>query len=144
MTIIVRAGKTSSGRDVMEELLVSPEADAWRLLRSPGLVLGTTVDEARDVRVLRRGGNVAVQLFFMSDGADVVKAALAAFADIEARLDGESNRQVVFTIPFAVGFEAIEKRLAIVMRSCPGADWMYGNVYDENRQPLSWWSKPNS
>lgn len=112
-TIIVRAGKTSSGHDVMEELLVSPEADAWRLLRSDGLVLGAaaediiTVDEARDVRVLRRGGNVAVQFFFASGGADVKKAALAAFADIDARLDGESNRQVVFTIPFAVGFEAI-------------------------------------
>ncbi|MEO6776773.1 MAG: hypothetical protein ABI467_27775, partial [Kofleriaceae bacterium] len=67
-------------------------------------------------------------------------AALAAFADIDGRLDGESNRQVVFTIPFAVGFEAIEKRLAIVMSNCPGADWMYGNVYDENQKPLSWWA----
>jgi hypothetical protein len=48
---------------------------------------------------------------------------------------------LVFTVPVAAGFPAIEKRLERRVDELPGATWWYGNVYEagDPSRPLNWW-----
>jgi len=48
----------------------------------------------------------------------------------------------VFTLPVAVGFEAIDRLMAAWVATVPSAEWSYGNVYDELDRPLGWWEEP--
>ena len=58
-------------------------------------------------------------------------------------LDGESHpggSVLVFTIPVSVGFPAIERVMADVIKQYPESEWYYGNVYAEDGiTPLNWW-----
>lgn len=51
----------------------------------------------------------------------------------------EDSTLKVMTIPVSVGFDAVELVMREVLRDRPGVRWFYGNVYDEQDQPLNWW-----
>jgi hypothetical protein len=121
----------------------------YRLLSSPGFVLGVAAGDEIELlgtdghfRVLRHGGNVAVQLF----SREPVKAyresvAAQVVQRLNGALDGGIDRGLVFTIPVETGFEKIEAFFDSLVREIPGTEWMYGNVYDpETGAPLNWWN----
>ena len=61
-------------------------------------------------------------------------------AKLGGTLDGLDSKVVVYTIPVTAGFEAVEKELNEVVSIFEGAEWYYGNVYDQDGvTPLNWW-----
>lgn len=127
----------------------------YEILRSPCFVrliaAGDVIrlDEADPHRftVVRRGGNVSVHVSCGTPIAPEVRDALArALADIGGRLDEESLRVLVFTIPASVGFSRIDALLNALVERCPGARWGYGNACDpaDGVTPLERWDEAGS
>jgi Domain of unknown function (DUF4265) len=144
-TIRLLADFNQTGEPVHEELPARPlDTGAWQLLSTPGLVLGVAADDvvrvADDGRfeVLERGGNVGVQLYTRQPQAEV-EALLDEVEDKGGWLDGyHAGRLAVLTFPVATGFEAIERIVDAYARRY-SEEWYYGNVYDDQDQPLNWW-----
>ena len=69
-----------------------------------------------------------------------------AAASLGGRLDGESERVLVATIPVRLGFTKIERVIEDLVDKFPGAQWFYGNVYDpvDGITPLNWWLETES
>jgi hypothetical protein len=119
----------------------------YRLLQSPGLVLGLA---AGDVLVLEQGGtftlvergrNICIQIFSKSMLDQIEQAATSALARIGGRLDGKASVELVYTVSANVGFPAIEEILRDLQARFPVLEWYYGNVYDpaDGVTPLNWW-----
>ncbi len=147
VNVLIEIG--SNGRPVFEELLVEKEDGHYRLLRSPGLVIGLDAGDLFDIdangsyQLLTRGRNLCIQVFTIeeknTDSIDeFVTPKLTA---IGGRLDGKAAKQLVYTIAVEVGFESIEKLMRELGTAFPGTEWYYGNVYDPNDgvTPLGWW-----
>jgi hypothetical protein len=144
------AGQKSSGSPVFEEVLAEPLAKKlYRLLKSPGLVLGLA---ARDIfelledgkfYVVERGGNLCVQIFARSDLNAIEQVATEQLSGLGGYLDGVSELELVYTVPVAGGFSALEVVLNGIAARFPGAEWYYGNVYDtaDGVTPLQWWAE---
>ena len=146
-TIGLLAAFKQTGEPVHEELPARPlGAGVWRLMSTPGLVLGVAADDVVRVdddgsfEVLERGGNVAVQVYTQQPQAEVEKL----LAEVEGNggwLDGyHAGRLAVFTFPVTTGFEAIESIVSAYTRRHE-EEWYYGNVYDDQDQPLNWWAE---
>lgn len=138
------------GGDGVEPVHVQPLGDNhYRVLASPGFVLGVAAGDEIELlgkdgrfRILRRGGNVVVQLF-STEPVQAFRESLAA--EVRERLagvpDGGIERGLVFTIPLATGFDSIEAFFNGVVNEHPAMEWMYGNVYDPaTGAPLDWWN----
>ena len=120
----------------------------YRVLSSPGFVLGVAAGDEIELltsdgqfRVLRHGGNVAVQ-FYSKESVQGYREWVAAqvVEKLNGILDGSIDRGLVFTIPVGTGFEKIESFFDSLVRGLPGTQWIYGNVYDpDTGAPLEWW-----
>lgn len=120
----------------------------YRLLHSPGLVIGVAagdeielLDEAGHFKVVRRAGNIAVQVF-AREAVQPFRDELAAAVGeaLSGSLDGGIERGLVFTIPVSAGFAAIEAFFDDFVKTHPETEWTYGNVYDpDTGSPLGWW-----
>jgi hypothetical protein len=140
----------ADGRAVREPVQVEVLGGGlYRLRYSPGFVRGIAAgDEFRLVdgeegafEVVRRAGNVAVQVY-CAEPVAACRAELAALAAAAGGvLDGGIERGLVFTFPVSVGFGAIERVFDSWVRSHVGWEWQYGNVYDpvDRVTPLNWW-----
>jgi len=53
--------------------------------------------------------------------------------------DNENSHLLIYTIPHAAGFQAIEDVFKDLSKFIDLDKWMYGNVYDDNGVPLNWW-----
>jgi hypothetical protein len=122
--------------------------DMFRLLYSPGLVLGIAAgDEFRLLgddgafEVTRRGGNLAIQVYCTSSVPPHQAELEERVAQLGGTLDGSIDRGLAFTIPVTAGFAAIEAIFNTWVASHEGWDWYYGNVYDpvDGITPLCWW-----
>jgi hypothetical protein len=119
----------------------------YRLLQSPGLVQGLAADDifilegAGTYELVRRGGNICIQIYGEPSLAPVEKLASTELAKVGGRLDGEAPRVLVYTVPAAAGFPAIERSLTAIQARFPTIEWYYGNVYDlvDGVTPLNWW-----
>src|SRR5262245_4874504 len=87
----------------------------FRLLYSPGFVEGIAagdefrlLDEHGAFQVTRRSGNIAVQVYGSEPLAPVSEGLVRRVAELGGVLDGQIERGMVFTIPLAAGFPAIE------------------------------------
>ena len=89
--------------------------------------------------VLKRGGNVAVKFAGREPIASMLPQLVDELAALGGRLDGSIGKAAVFTVPVAAGFLRIEQVMAAATQRCPGAEWWYGNVYDDAGVPLRWW-----
>ena len=92
--------------------------------------------------VVRRGGNLAIQVF-ANDPVEPLRDELAQqVAKLDGVLDGAIEYGLVFTIPVAAGFQAIESVFNAWVDQHPGWEWYYGNVYDpsDGVTPLNWWN----
>jgi Domain of unknown function (DUF4265) len=125
----------------------------YRIAYSPGLVAGIAAGDEIELlgqdgrfRVVRRGGNIAVQVFSRHAIAilrdDLVTAVRTRLAGSH---DGGIERGLVFTIPLSSGFVAIADLFDKFVRAHPGTTWMYGNVYDPRTGlPLNWWGETSA
>lgn len=135
----------------MEEVLVEPVGpNRFRLLRSPGLVLGVAADDVFELlpqgrlKVLERGSNICVQVYVPPSHIDEIEERLLSITrDVGARLDGKSSKQLVLTIRWRNNFELIEELLSRIVGEYSGVKWFYGNVYDpeDGTTPLGWWNE---
>jgi hypothetical protein len=128
----------------------------YRILASPGFAPGVASGDEIELvpfeksgyRVVRRSGNICVQLFLKSCGpqdragiTDIIRA-IGGWLDGGKDLKGPgSGCLLIFTIPVSAGFEAIEQAMLRITESFDVDKWMYGNVYDpaDGRTPLNWW-----
>ncbi|WP_346014293.1 MULTISPECIES: transposase [unclassified Streptomyces] len=92
---------------------------------------------AGSAKVVERGGNIAVQVFHAGIPGDVIESLKKNATEIGGRVDGELESLVVLTFPVRVGFPAIESLLAALPEDA--VEWEYGNVFDEQGEPLAWW-----
>ena len=149
-TIKIFAGKSTDGHAVYEELPVKKiSQDKYLLLSSPGIVLGLARGDeiifeisSGKFRLTARGGNICLQLYVTQHmTTEVDKLITLVEKNLNGTLDGKTNKQVVFTIPFASGFTSIESLINCFIEANPGTEWYYGNVYDETDgiTPLNWW-----
>jgi hypothetical protein len=101
----------------------------FRLLYSPGFVLGIAagdefrlLDQHGAFEVTRRSGNVAVQIFCREPAAPLAEGLARRVAGLDGVLDGRIERGMVFTIPVAAGFQAIESVFDEFVTAHPGSE----------------------
>jgi hypothetical protein len=143
-TITIVAGQKSSGEAVTEELLVDElGGDSWRLVASPGIVLGVAAGDTLQLGVdgapivTSRGGNLAVQVYSPHEDADSL---LPEVERLGGTLDARASGLTVFTLPVSVGFAKVEEVFRKFVENHPGAEWYFANVYaDDGVTPLGWW-----
>ena len=140
--------ETREGKPVHEEVHVEDRgAGTYRLLQSPGLVLGLAADDVFLVqpddtfKLLQRGGNIAIQMFSEHPLDRIEPQVSSELARIGGRLDGKAPNLLVYTVSVKIGFPEIERVLNSVAASFPTIQWYYGNVYDpaDGVTPLNWW-----
>ena len=73
--------------------------------------------------------------------APLAEGLVRRVAELGGVLDGQIERGMVFTIPIAAGFPAIESVFNEFVSSHPGTEWLFSNVYDprDGVTPLNWW-----
>lgn len=148
VSIDLIAGRHPNGQPVIERLPAVP-ADApnqfW-LLQSPLFVGGCARGDCIELlhnnpgrfRLRVRSGQLAVRVFGR-DGVDKLGEELTpAVERLGGRLDIANARALAYSIHVAVGFREIEQLFDAIVTSA-GAHWSYGNVYDDNGEPLLWW-----
>lgn len=127
----------------------------YRILASPGFAPGVAngdeieivPNEGNGYRVVRRSGNICVQLFLNEcppedrvQIADVIREIGGWLDGGKDLADGRDGCLLIFTIPVSAGFAAIEQAMIKITESFKVDKWMYGNVYDsDGRTPLNWW-----
>ncbi|MYR83396.1 DUF4265 domain-containing protein [Streptomyces sp. SID685] len=116
----------------------------YRVLLSPGFYRGIAAGDeieydkiSKSARVVTRGGNIAIQLFHEGIPGEVINSFKAMSVRIGGRVDGELDSLVVLTFPAKIGFPAIESLMATLPER--GVEWEYGNVYDQDGEPIGWW-----
>ena len=139
-----------SGEDMTEELAVEVlGSGTYRLLVPPALTYGLAAGDVFEIdpgtlrpSVVRRAGNLTVWLY---PGAAVAEARglageVAALGGVlEGSVPGE--RILIFTVPVAASFPAVEAVFDRFVERHPSAEWRYGNVYaDDGVTPLGWWT----
>ena len=123
------------------------ESGDFLVLFSPGLVEGIAAGDIIRVidvatgqfEVVSRGGNVSVKWMARSPISKFLNQADEFLGPLGARRDGNIANAAVWTIPVTATFSAIEDAMNRVTELVPDSGWWYGNVYDENDNPLDWW-----
>jgi hypothetical protein len=116
---------------------------------APGIARGDEIElsdtERMGYRVLKRAGNICVQLYLNELNDSIREQLEARVKRIGGILDGGFNSQAgfaaVFSIPISAGFSAIQTLMQQISNEFPLDRWMYGNVYDtkDGVTPLNWW-----
>lgn len=144
----VAADRRSDGQPVYETLWAEGlPGGTYRLVRTPlvaqGLAAGDEFEvqhSDRSFRVLRRSGNLAVQLWMNSDlTSDVLETLTSAVVALGGCLDAHARSFAGFRIPVSVGFPPVEQLFDDFVAEHPRAEWMFSNVYDADGRPLDWW-----
>ena len=142
------AGQRQDGEFVYEDLSAEAVGDGcYRLLASPlfarGAVKGDIVRTfaAGQFEVETHGGNLGIRVMARDD-VSVIKSRLQPLLkDLQADLDYENERSLVYNIHIKHGFDAIEKAFNEALQGRDDAVWLYANVYDpvDGETPLNWW-----
>lgn len=146
-TLRLIAGHSTSGMPAFEELLVERTSEGrFKLLRSPGLVLGLAADDVIEApgdgtfSLVQRGMNLCIQIFGAGDLTPLERLLSERLGKLGGRLDGQTKRVLVYTVSVSAGFPAVEAILKDAVGELPGAEWYFGNVYDPvDDRPLNWW-----
>jgi hypothetical protein len=107
----------------------------FRLLSSPGLVLGVAAGDIVAIRddgspeLVQASGNIAVQVFGDDATCDAVALLLRPLG---GWLDGRiPDTMSVFTIPPSADLDRLEDLLWAVVDRHPDTEWLYGNLFEE-------------
>ena len=139
------------GTPLQEPVHAVPLGDRlFRLSYSPGFVQGIAagdefrlLDDNGTFEVLRRAGNLAVQVFANEPVAPLRDTLTQRVEQLGGSLDGAIERGLTFTIPYRGSFAAIESVMDAWVAEHAGWEWYYGNVYDPitGETPLLWWER---
>ncbi len=146
------AGINAEGEPVFESLeveLVEDSEDEVRLLRSPLLARNLAAGDklkvinpsSAEYALLRRSGNLSIRVFRLHQLDLLAEKLTAKIEKLGGSLDNQTDRALVYSIHFSIGFQAIEELLGLVCKDYPDTVWYYGNVYDpeDGTTPLEWW-----
>ena len=114
---------------------------------SPGFVQGIAagdefrvLDEDGAFEVVKRGGNLAVQIYSSVPVEPYREKLEQRVAMLGGTLDGSIERGLVFTLPVTAGFDRVEALFEEFVAEHPMTEWIYGNVYDPiDGKALNWW-----
>ncbi|WP_083294614.1 DUF4265 domain-containing protein [Burkholderia plantarii] len=148
--IEIFAGRTTAGEPVREELPAQAIGDGtYELLASPGVASNIAkgdvirvLDASGSIEIIRRGGNVCVQTYFSPylESKDRQEIEANFLTRLTGSVDGESDRNMCFSIPVGIGFSAIGNFFNNLTNKYSQVSWSYGNVYGEDGvTPLNWW-----
>jgi hypothetical protein len=145
------------GEPVYEMVPAEPLGEnRYRLIGTPGFALGVAhgdeieVDRAERLgyRVLRRGGNVGIQMFLRHYTANERRRLVRTVQGLGGWLDGgrgdgKGPSLLIFAIPASAGFTAIERVMSEASEQLAVDQWLYSNVYDpfDGQTPLNWWEE---
>lgn len=148
------AGLDDEEQPVFESLpveIVDPAEHTVRLLQSPLLARNLASGDkikvlnpaAAEYELMQRSGNLCVRVFRKYDIGELSETLSPAVEKLGGALDLQTERALVFSIHFSLGFKAIEE---LFDKSCSDYDdavWYYGNVYDpaDGTTPLDWWQE---
>ena len=90
------------------------------------------------VQRVERGGNLCLRVFMREPNEALEQQLTGEIEKLGGHLDISSERALVYSIHFGVGFQAIEKLLDANVKTGE-VRWLYGNVYDDQGEPLNWW-----
>lgn len=142
------AGEHPNGQPIFEQVLATElENEQYRLLKSPvfvkGLARGDTIKLKPQAKgrfeLAEHGGNLCLRVL-SRDNIDALDQELTpALEKLGADLDVKTERALVYSIHFGVGFKTIEALMDKHVRG-DNCMWLYGNVYDPTTgEPLNWW-----
>ncbi len=146
------AGINPGGEPVFESLEVERLAeseDEVRLVRSPLLTRNLAAGDklkvinpsSAEYELLRRSGNLSIRVFRLHQLDVLAESLTAKIEKLGGSLDRQTDRALVYSIHFSIGFQTIEELLAAACKDYPDTVWYYGNVYDpeDGTTPLKWW-----
>jgi hypothetical protein len=130
--------------------------DLWELIRSPlyamqvasGDVVKVLDPESGTFEVMKRGGNVCIQVYLGPREADdseattsIAEAIRRVIEPLGGRIDAVTPGLISCTLSIAVGFPVIESMFNAAASGSVGAQWQFANVYDPvTGEPLGWWN----
>lgn len=146
------AGVDPEGEPVFESLavtLVDASDRQVQLVKSPLLIRNLAAGDrirvidpaAARYDLLQRSGNLAIRVFRRHQ-LDAVEEYLTPLIEkLDGALDVNSERALVYSMHYSIGFTTIEELMSRVISTFPDTVWYYGNVYDPNdgTTPLNWW-----
>ena len=146
------AGVDDEEQPVFEAIkveIVDPAADTVRLLHSPlfarNLASGDRVKvinpATAEYELEQRSGNLCIRVMRKEDIDAVAHSLVPELEKLGGKLDGKTDRALVFSAHFSIGFTQIEELLNDTCQAHAGTEWYYGNVYDpkDGTTPLNWW-----
>lgn len=149
--INILAGHNKNG-PVHEELPATQLDDgAYRLLASPGLVLGLakndliSLDKEGKAQLLQHGGNFCIQIYLENpDQEKISKAAEIIDNKLSGTIDGIDGGVIAFSVPTSNGFKKTND-IFDQIRSLLGSEYYYSNVYknlgDTSDETLTDWAE---
>ncbi len=146
------AGTGPDGEPVFENLVISI-LDAGdfqvQLVKSPLLIRNLAAGDriklidpaSARYDLIQRSGNLAIRVFRRHQLAALEEFLTPAIEKLDGKLDVCSERALVYSIHFSIGFSAIEELMGRACATFPDTVWYYGNVYDpeDGTTPLEWW-----
>ncbi len=148
------AGVNDEEQPVFEAIkveIVDPAADTVRLLHSPlfarNLASGDKVKvinpATAEYELEQRSGNLCIRVLRRNNIDEVAHTLVPALEKLGGKLDGKTERALIFSAHFSIGFTQIESLLNDACQQYVGTEWYYGNVYDpqDGTTPLNWWQE---
>lgn len=143
----VAADTLPDGRIVRETLWAeTAPSGSLRLVKTPLVAQGLAVGDEFEVgpdkafHVVRRGGNVTIQLFMKPTLTEDVFAQLAeAVRQLGGGFDAHTHSIAGFWVPVIAGFPVIETIFDEFVAGHEDCEWMFANVYGDDGLPLNWW-----
>jgi hypothetical protein len=146
-SIHLLAGQRPDGELIYEEVFAIDTGDScYRLATSPVFARGAAKNDvirmypAGRFEVEQYNGNLCVRVLAKADIGIIRQRLQAPLSALEAELDYQNDRTLVYSIPVKAGFEPIEGALNQALQGAQ-AMWLYANVYDplDGETPLNWW-----
>lgn len=147
------AGVGPNGEPVFESLtaeIVDAENQELRLLKSPlfarNLAAGDRIKlenpAAAEYELLQRSGNLCIRVYRKHQLEPLAEYLSPALEKLDGVLDIQSERALVYSIHYTIGFQTIEAILNEACTAYPDTIWYYGNVYDpeDGTTALNWWA----
>ena len=145
------AGVNAEGEPVFESIeveLLDASTQELRLLKSPlltrNLAAGDRVRlisaERAEFELLQRSGNLCIRVFCAHQLEKLAGKLTPSVEKLNGVLDRQTDRALVYSIHYSIGFQAIERLFNEVCEAYPDTVWYYGNVYDpeDGSTPLHW------
>jgi hypothetical protein len=122
--------------------------DEWVVSGTPGILNGCAAGDRIRVHgdgtfeILVRGGNIAAHMYALDPFPEASLLCLRQdFEPLGGMVEWPATRKfAVVTVPVTVGFPAIEGLVQSFTAQHDGAEWNFGNVYNDAGSPLNWWS----